>query len=113
MDPLNHYLRYRGQCKTMSEAFVAAHPGWRLVRGHYQCPIWGPQPHWWCEDAQGTIHDPTKDQFPSRGLGIYEEFDGMTTCESCGKRQPEAATVFGGNGNHTYCSGDCYMKAVL
>ena len=107
------YLQYRGKCKELSQAYVDAHPEWRLVRGYYYCPIWGQQAHWWCKNADGTIHDPTKAQFPSGGLGLYEEFDGMTTCEMCGKRQPEARTVFGGNGNHTYCSGNCYMKAVL
>ena len=107
------YLRYRGQCKKLSEAFVAANPGWRLVRGWYACPIWGKQQHWWCENTNGDRHDPTKDQFPSRGLGEYVEFDGITTCEECGKQQPEEETVFGDNGNHTYCSYTCYMRAVL
>jgi hypothetical protein len=71
------YRLYRGKCKQMSEESCKADPSMRLVRGHYLCPIWGvEEPHWWCERSDGTIFDPTKDQFPSRGMGLYTPFDG-------------------------------------
>ncbi len=76
-------MRYRGQCKKLSEALVAEHPGWRLVRGYYHCPLWGKQFHWWVVDSDGHIHDPSVLQFPSGGLGEYEEFDGQVECAEC------------------------------
>jgi hypothetical protein len=106
------YMKYRGKCKILSEEYVKEHPTATLVRGYYHCPIWGPQQHWWVED-NGIIIDLTRNQFPSKGLGFYESFNGITTCEVCGKQQTEAETVFGGNGNHVYCSNTCYMYDVL
>ena len=32
---IDDYQRYRGKCKEMSEALIAADPSLRLVRGHY------------------------------------------------------------------------------
>lgn len=61
------YLKYRGKCKKLAEAAVAEDPTLRLVRGYYTCPMWRTtEPHWWCERPDGTIVDPTKDQFPER-----------------------------------------------
>jgi len=68
------YLTYRGKCKDLSEEAVRKDPELRLVRGHYFCPIWKrEEQHWWCVRKDGTIHDPAKYQFPSRGLGVYKE----------------------------------------
>lgn len=108
-----NYLAYRGKCKQLAEQLVQHNPQLRLARGHYYCPHWGEQAHWWTETADGQVIDPAKDQFPSQGRGMYVEFDGMCTCEVCGKETPEAETTFGGNGNHTYCSTQCYMRDVL
>lgn len=105
-----NYRKYRGKCKEMSEALVAENPGFRLVRGHYDCPMWGMQVHWWCEDAEGVVHDPTKLQFPSRGIGEYIEFDGWTSCENCGKKihEDEGKPM----GRFLCCSDTCCMKLV-
>lgn len=64
---IGDYLTYRGKCKEMSEDLVRQNPSLSLVRGHYICPIWGSQPHWWVKDTSGAILDPTKRQFPLRG----------------------------------------------
>ena len=71
------YQAFRGKCKEYAEAACASDPSLRLVRGHYFCPIWNrDEPHWWTQRPDGTIYDPTKEQFPSAGLGVYTEFDG-------------------------------------
>ena len=43
----NDYLIYRGKCKEMAEAAAAEDTSLTVVRGHYLCPIWGEQAHWW------------------------------------------------------------------
>lgn len=104
------YERYRGKCKQMSEELVAADPTLRLVRGHYHCPIWGEQPHWWCVKEDDTIVDPTKDQFPSKGRGEYVEFDGKVSCSNCGKQGNE--DEFDYESNYAFCSAECHMRFV-
>lgn len=109
---VNDYEKYRGKCKAMSEAACKADPTLTLVRGHYYCPVYGEQPHWWTVHPDGTINDPTKDQFPSKGTGHYEPFDGMATCAECGEKVPEAEADIGGNGHYAFCSGACHGRFV-
>lgn len=110
MTHADDYARYRGKCKEMSEALVDADPALTLVRGHYMCPMWGEQPHWWAKAADGTIIDPTKDQFPSRGIGEYVEFDGEIACANCGKSvREEEADI---EGNYAFCSYECHGHFV-
>jgi hypothetical protein len=105
------YLKYRGKCRELSEAAVAADPSLRLVRGYYTCPFWRTtEAHWWTVRPDGSIHDPTKDQFPSRGLGIYEEFDGWLECSECGKRIREDEADI--EGNYIFCSYLCHGRFV-
>lgn len=104
------YLKYRGKCKEMSEALIADNPDLRLVRGHYCDAIWGYQPHWWCEDKDGNVIDPTKDQFPTKGEGAYIEFDGMVECAQCDKRMHETEASF--HGNYAFCSLRCEGKFI-
>src|ERR1700759_695729 len=92
-EPQTDYQKYRGKCKELSEAACVDDPTLTLVRGYYYDPQWGEQPHWWTRREGGSIHDPTKDQFPSKGLGKYMEFDGFYDCEGCGKRVAEADVV--------------------
>lgn len=105
------YSKYRGKCKEFSEKLVLKNPSLRLVRGWYHCPFWGQQGHWWCEDSHGNIVDPTKLQFPSKGNGTYEEFNGILTCDQCGKEFPEEEECSGSN--YPVCSTQCYMSMVL
>jgi hypothetical protein len=110
---MTDYEKFRGKCKPLSEQAVAADPTLRLVRGHYHCPDWGPQAHWWCERPDGTIVDPTVDQFPTKGVGAeYVEFSGMVECSECGKEVPEAEAEIAGNGHYAFCSGKCHARFV-
>lgn len=106
----SNYSKYRGKCQEYSEQYVREHLGSRLVRGWYDCPIWGRQEHWWAEEADGTIVDLTKNQFPSRGIGEYIEFDGVLECAQCGQKVPEETAVF--NGHYPFCSYPCAMRFV-
>lgn len=110
-DEETDYLKFRGKCREMSEEACNLDPALTLVRGHYFCPIWGSdEPHWWCVRADGTIHDPTKDQFPSKGLGIYTPFNGFVTCSNCGKELKEENAQF--ESNYCFCSDACHMRFV-
>lgn len=107
MDAHEGYRLYRGKCKQMSEALVAEDPTLTLVRGHYFCPIWNSdEPHWWCERPDGSIVDPTREQFPSKGSGIYTPFNGMCECSNCGKEVAEEDATF--DSNYVFCSYKCY-----
>lgn len=105
------YLEFRGRCKEMSEAACSEDTTLTLVRGHYFCPMWNTdEPHWWCVRQDGTILDPSKNQFPSRGLGIYTPFDGRVSCAECGKEIDEDEARF--DSNYAFCSTRCNMRFV-
>jgi hypothetical protein len=106
------FLLYRGKCLAYATAAVEADPTLTLVRGHYDCPLWGLQAHWWTTRPDGTISDPTAAQFPSGGLGDYLPFDGMITCDDCGTRVPEAQATMLGNGHYAVCSYACALHFV-
>lgn len=106
-----NYMKYRGKCKEFSELACAENPNLTMVRGHYYCPIWNRnEQHWWCVDQDGTIHDPTKQQFPSNGLGEYVPFDGHVTCDNCSKQILEDEARF--EGRYAFCSTACVMRFV-
>ena len=105
------YKKFRGKCKELCEAACAQDSSLTLVRGHYFCPIWNSEEaHWWTVREDGTIHDPTKEQFPSRGHGIYTEFDGTVECSECGKSMTEEDASF--ESNYTFCSPRCHARFV-
>lgn len=105
------YRLYRGRCKELSEAACEEDPTLRLVRGHYYCPMWNrDEPHWWTVRQDGTIHDPTREQFPSRGLGVYTPFDGTVSCAECGKEVAEEEADL--DGNYAFCSYRCHGRFV-
>lgn len=106
----SNYAKYRGKCKQFSEAAVAADPTLRLAKGWYVCPVWGREEHWWTVRADGSIFDPTKDQYPSRGQGNYEEFAGFYDCAQCGKKVAEADAV--ADSRYVFCSYECNGKFV-
>ncbi len=105
------YSKYRGKCQQMSEAAAAADPTLRVVRGHYLCPIWGEQEHWWCVKPDGTVVDPTSAQFPSRGLGEYREWDGKVSCAECHKVMT-LDQVGSAEGRYAFCSSGCHGRFV-
>ena len=107
----SNYIKFRGKCRQMSEALVQQDPSLRLVRGHYWCPIWNrKEPHWWCVKADGTIVDPTRLQFPSEGMGTYEEFNGVLHCAECGQAITEEEADI--DGNYAFCSYTCHGRFV-
>jgi hypothetical protein len=111
MDKGEGYRAFRGRCKELSEAACAADSTLTLVRGHYYCPIWNSdEAHWWTVRQDGTIHDPSGWQFPSRGLGIYTEFDGLCECSNCGKKVAEERAVF--ESRYAFCSTLCLGRFV-
>jgi hypothetical protein len=113
LTPAEGYAKFRGRCKAMSEALVAADPTLRLVRGHYYDAAWGgDQGHWWCVDTADKIIDPTAAQFPSNGTGIYTEFDGYIDCTGCGKEIHED-DIHAAFGSRVYCSYECYGADVM
>jgi hypothetical protein len=100
------YLKYRGKCKKFCLKAIQEDPTLTLVRGHYYCPIWNTnEQHWWTTKEDGTIYDPTKKQFASKGTGTYTEFSGMCSCETCGKEIKEKDAVV--MGNYACCSPRC------
>lgn len=105
------YLKFRGKCKEFCEQALLEDPTLTMVRGHYYCPIWNTdEAHWWTVRPDGTIYDPTKAQFASRGLGIYTPFNGMVSCSECGKEIPEEEASF--ESNYTFCSNRCHSRFV-
>ena len=79
-----------GDCADVTRNMVAKDPSLTRVRGFYHCPQWGRRAHWWLKDATGRVLDPTAAQFPSMGLGSYEEYDALKhptpvgRCMQCG-----------------------------
>lgn len=76
----------RGQCQSAAKELVEQDASLRLVRGWYIDVDWGEQEHWWCERPDGTIVDPTVEQFPTGhmpSLRCYREYNGVHPCPGC------------------------------
>jgi len=101
------YIKYRGKCKEFCQREIEKDPSLTMVRGSYFDAFWGEQHHWWCVKPDGTILDPTKDQFPTKGQGEYVPFDGFVVCEVCEKRIKEEDAQFAGR--YAFC---CYEHAM-
>lgn len=110
---VSDYQKFRGKCKELSLALIKENPTWTLVRGHYVCPVWNSfEEHWWVVDEQGTVHDPSARQFPSKGNGTYIPFDGTCTCAECGEVFEEGSPGSVLAGNYTLCSNQCALRLV-
>jgi hypothetical protein len=107
---LEGYKKFRGKCLEYCNKAIAEDPTLKLVRGHYYCPEFGEQAHWWLVRPDGTIFDPTAAQFPSNGAGAYVEFDGMVNCSQCGKEMREEEATF--ESNYCFCGAACHMRFV-
>lgn len=105
------YEKYRGKCKEMSEDLIKERPELTLVRGHYHSLNGGyVDQHWWTKDKEGNIVDPTKKQFPCKGMGDYVEFNGIISCEECGKEVKEEEASFAGR--FPVCSSKCHSELI-
>ena len=111
MSDVSDYAKFRGKCKELAEDAIRNDPTLRLVRGHYYCPIWGKQAHWWAARPNGEIVDPTARQFPSGGIGEYVEWDNTYECEQCGRAIVDINTA-SVDGHHIFCSGTCHAHCV-
>lgn len=106
----SNYKKYRGKCKEFVDKAIHDDPTLVVVRGHYECWCWGIQPHWWCVKEDGSIYDPTVDQFPRPHIGEYIPFNGTLQCAECqGDVKEEYAII---NGNYGFCSNTCAMRFV-
>ncbi len=101
-----------GKCKEYVDFIAERINGLQKVRGFYHCPIWGKRQHWWLEDSCGNILDPTVSQFPSGGMGEYEEYDyeihktPIGRCINCGE------LVFENKVGRDACDERCYSAIV-
>lgn len=107
---MSDYLKYRGKCKEYCERAVRLFPCLTIKRGHYYDAFWGEQPHWWCVRTDGSIFDPTRKQFPTRGSGDYIEFDGTVACSNCGKTGGEKDFHY--ESRYAFCSTQCHCQFV-
>ena len=105
------YSKYRGKCRELCDVEIENDPTLKLVRGYYFDPIWNrEEQHWWTVRSDGTIYDPSAKQFPSKGNGVYREFDGMVCCEECSKNIFEDDCIM--QGRFPVCSPKCAMRLV-
>ena len=105
---MNDYIKYRGKCKELVDNLCKKDPTLTPVRGHYICWSWGKQAHWWATKPDGTIVDPSVDQFPKPHIGEYLPFNGIVLCAECDKQIPEERAIF--YGKYPFCSGKCKLK---
>lgn len=110
------YAEFRGRCKELCEKAIQADPTLSIVRGHIFVRLWPSdpfQPHWWCRRPDGTILDPSWEQFPFQvapAASLYEEFDGQVQCSNCGKEGHEKD--FFADSRYIFCSSECYGQFV-
>ena len=85
---LDQFENSYGQCQRVVAEMKKAFPELKIVSGWYHCCFWGERQHWWLVDEDGSIVDPTVSQFPSKGMGDYEPYDGRPLptgkCMNCG-----------------------------
>lgn len=87
---------------------AAEFPGLEVVRGYVLTAEWGRRGHWWCEDKDGEILDPTRGQFPTPFLTYEPHVEGadvrLGKCMQCGTEiwGPEEL------GRATFCDAGCY-----
>lgn len=78
-----------GHCAEFVDLMAAVFPELRKTRGFYHCHKWGRRTHWWLVAPDGSVVDPTVLQFPSAGLGKYEELADadlpIGRCMECGE----------------------------
>ena len=112
---MDDYKRYRGKCKILAEGECKNNPNLKLVKGWYYCPIWNTnEQHYWCEDEKGQIVDPTKLQFPSKGMGEYKKYEGVFPCSCCKtdiKENDAKESLV--HGKYIFCTTQCYVKFVM
>ncbi len=97
-----------GRCADATEAMKAAFPELTRVRGYYLDAAWGSREHWWLTAPDGSIVDPTAEQFPTLGKGHYEPWD-ETQKEPTGQCMDCGEYCYDGN---TFCSPACERSTL-
>jgi hypothetical protein len=105
----------RHMCQGRSKAMCEAFPELRRVRGIYHCLAGDRVQHWWCEAPDGTVVDPTAQQFLSQGDGRYEELSDeyiadhfpIGKCPNCGEH------IYKGDYSTSFCTKDCADSYVV
>lgn len=92
-----------GMCSSATKEMLGAFPELTRVRGWVHDAFVGRREHWWLTAPDGSVVDPTVDQFP--GVYEYEPLDEANppplrsgSCMDCG------ASVFDGA---TFCDAEC------
>ena len=111
-----------GACREVTEKMLEAFPHLKRVKGLYHCVFIGERTHWWLVDTDGSVVDPTRMQFPSKGACTYEELSEeeikyrvpIGKCMECGSMifQPRD----GSYQDSTICSEECgnaYAAAMM
>ncbi len=84
---LARYRTSRYNCGTFVRAMHKKFPELRMVPGYYYTPDGRDSlgEHWWLQDEQGAIIDPTADQFSCLDRGRYVPYDPGTHLTVKGK----------------------------
>ena len=102
-----------GKCKEYVDYISDRIPELEKVRGFYHCPLWGKRQHWWLKDKDGNIFDPTVSQFPSKGIGTYEEYDPEIHLTPIGKCLNCGDLIYESKGyGDSACDEECYSKIL-
>lgn len=92
------------QCAEVTLKMQEAFPHLIRKRGFYICPFWGERTHWWLQEEDGTIVDPTARQFTlSNGTGEYKVLERDEDCPT-GVCMDCGAHVYR---HQTFCSVRC------
>lgn len=105
-----------GACASITRKMWEAFPfELRRVRGFYYCTFWGRREHWWLVDLNNNVVDPTASQFPSNGMGTYEELtdEEVEKCCPVGKCPNCGNELYKDNEYGTeFCNEDCANSYV-
>lgn len=104
-----HVKNPRAQCEEITRNMQNAFPELTRIRGFYCCLGWRKSEHWWLQDKDGNIVDPTKSQFRSQGGGEYEGW-------SEGAKEPTRKCLNCGGYSYDYkqcCCDSCYKEFLL
>ena len=97
----NRSAGVRGMCASATDTMVKAFPELRQVRGHYDGIA-----HWWCVAPDGSIVDPTAEQFLPGGAYVeYHGPDPLGKCMYCGDYVWQNIGAGG-----SACSVECYNE---
>lgn len=105
-----------GRCKSACETMRAAFPELTIVPGHVYC-AWGRRGHFWLTAPDGTIVDPTREQFP--GPVDYDPWKpgdlvDVGACMECGERIWLPAQTLDGppHNPHSPCCSTACLGAI-